>query len=420
MIFIIYCSKLSNKTNEKETNSINSSQKAQQTNNSIKNNNSSTINNSSTSTNSTTSTNSSTINNSSTSTNSSTINNSSTSTNSSQQPPKRLRLLKEGYTKLSKNFSKPFKYISPVVFKNNIYFINEEGIIALDLNNRISNIYNVEIPIGDTIGGGLFVNENALVFCSFDGQIYLLELNLNKIKIFKHKKRILSSPVLKGNKIYFIDSSATLVELNIQNEQLREFVPKNISQEIFTELSAPVVTDNYVIYGGTLGQLFFIDLNTFKATEVKIPYETKSHLCNKPLLKDDFIVFCSDSITVCIDLKSLKIKWKFDCGSNINPILFEDNIVIAKENILIFLDSNGVMVNSFEFYGPIVSSMIVKNTLCVTDLLSNIYILNENHFIINRIPLKTSHCPVYSSCQTKDFLSFLDEYGDLHIFSIHF
>jgi outer membrane protein assembly factor BamB len=403
MIFIIYCSNLSNKTNEKETNSINSSQKAQQNNNSTKNNNSLIINNSTKPTNPTTTNNSS----------------QQSKPSNNNEIKKRFHLRKEGYTKLSKNFSKPFKYISPVVFKNNIYFINEEGIIALDLNNRISNIYNVEIPISDTIGGGLFVNENALVFCSFDGQIYLLELNLNKIKIFKHKKRILSSPILKGNKIYFIDSSATLVELNIQNEQLREFIPKNISQEIFTELSPPVITDNYVIYGGTLGQLFFIDLNTFKATEVKIPYEAKSHLCNKPLLRDDFIVFASDSSTVCIDLKSLKIKWRFDCGSNINPILFEDNIVIAKENILIFLDSNGVMVNSFEFYGPIVSSMIVKNTLCVTDLLSNIYILNENYFIINRIPLKTSHCPVYSSCQTKDFLSFLDEYGDLHIFSIN-
>jgi outer membrane protein assembly factor BamB len=316
---------------------------------------------------------------------------------------------------------------SPAIYKDLIYFVNDQGIIkAIDMetgeeewdldlegatnssliinSNRLFigtedglkaiNINNHEIVWEydcDSVESTPFFYDDVVYFGSDDGHLY--GLNKSNGKVILNKKldgELKSSPIVVSDSIYIGSTNGKFYSIGTDKEKNWEFTT---GDEI---LSSPTYVNKSVIFGSNDGSIYCLNKSNGDLIWKK---DLNNKVISSPTADkhDNSVYVGSDEGNLtCLDIRDGTIKWSHSVGDKIQttPAL--------KENLLAFGSNNGnfYVLNKYtgaeEFtYNPgtilfnsaITSSPVINgNSLFFGDDSGNVYSLNIEKYEVPGSP----------------------------------
>lgn len=314
-----------------------------------------------------------------------------------------------------------FQKITPCIYKNNCLFSTKNGIINVDINTGL--VTNYKIPINyKKSNGSITIDENNIITTMFNGNIYIFNKSNNQLKTVQHNRIILSKSVIYDNCLYFIDISAGLIEFNLETNKFRQFLPKNRNQEVLESIASPLIINNTIIYTATLGQLFFINRDTFEM-EYKIILDGKSyentHL-NHLVIDNNYLYITNSRYTYCIDIKERKILWNVEMDSNTELTCYNNSIILSNNYMVYFINKKtGQIEKQFRFPGIITDLIVFKSKLVLMDINNVLYIIDNGSFSYKFNKFDSSNISKFMINNNELFILFMNySLGEVHLFKI--
>ena len=298
--------------------------------------------------------------------------------------------------KIGKNkFSISRIMLSPLSFKNNIFFsddtgtifnINQKGKINWKKNiykkmykkmykNLSLAIYGDKIYVSDNIGFIYAVSlaSGKLIWIKNHGVPIKSKIKIfnNKIFLINQDNRILCFSVDDGAKIWDVRTVASFIKsqsfLALAISKNGNVITLNSSGDLINTKS-----DNGRIFWNlnTIGSLFSHDTDFFTSSDI--------------VIDGNDIIFSTSSTIFSIDLKSGYLNWKQDIGSKNNPIIDGNNVFLISDN--------GYFINLNKKSGKIIWSInilkVLKKKKQITQITGfimgsgKVYVTTLNGFVI--------------------------------------
>lgn len=358
---------------------------------------------------------------------------------SQPQPPRQLliqyifRTNQQGV--LNTVLSKPFFVIFPQVVNNYLIGISNGSIFRYDFQE--DKLISKVIPnIKDEIlFGHLIILENKIYVTMANGYIYIFDLDLNLQSMIKHEIGIISPVVAyehNTRRLSFIDMRDSIVEIDLQqalrksnsakntvehrvlnSHMIREYLPSKIGTCTLPSL-APLVHNNNLCYGSTVGTIRLINLETFALRSIKIDYNRDAHIKHWGTLGNGRLFAVSDNTIVIFGDKYQIVK-KFPISPPEQVISFGNKIYVTSENrIFVFSQEKLLREKIVEF--PIKSIYKQKGLLFVIGYGGQIVLFAQHKKYECSIPISPHYQCGFLESKKKIYLLVTDQDGEFHLF----
>lgn len=242
-----------------------------------------------------------------------------------------------------------------------------------------------------------------------DNKYTFLSVSKNNIIVLNNNQqdynlsKLYSSLPIDLDKIYFtfIDNSGNIWVITNANQLI--FIPKNYRQiSSYDEKSIFGNTPSTIKYGLYYKEKFFLitNDNLFGFFDVKDKKYSIIDTCNnneipyKVLVKDNFLILCTNNSILYYDSKSFKLLKKIKTKSNKNSKIIDNQLFYSKGGSLNTNDS---------------TILLIKNTIRFKDFLkinNTYYCSNENHIISKSVKEN-----LYKT-RTLKYINVIERYND--------
>lgn len=233
-------------------------------------------------------------------------------------------------------------YYDYVIDDKTIVVLKDNIIIVFKLNEKkVLKYYLME----DGIRGNLTIiknKNNEEIYCTVGSKLYKLDSKDQKpTLIFENICYFLSKPLFVNEKdglyIYVVDIRNALIKYNTVTKKIESYVPELLYNNHNMRDLPAVCENNYIVYGGTCGQIIKVNKKNMTAVHIDIPCNTKHHITNL-IVKDNLIYVHTDYGIFIVDSKEDKI-----INQYINKdakVFFQEKFIILASFTLDILDYN--------------------------------------------------------------------------------
>ena len=193
------------------------------------------------------------------------------------------------------------------------------------------------------------INNDQWIDNFFNNQNNFSNLNyINKKKIILRtsrisKNKINSNFLYKNGNIIFSDSKGIIYFYEVNKKKIYKFNFYKKTNKKFKKNVFLGVVENYVIVSDNLGYIYCIDLYKKKLIWAKnfgIPFRS-----NLKILNDVLYIANEENKLYAINIKSGEKIWDYGTEVTLLKTDYQNNLVIGKDNNILFLNTNGTLYN---------------------------------------------------------------------------
>ncbi|HQJ56368.1 MAG TPA: PQQ-binding-like beta-propeller repeat protein [Caldisericia bacterium] len=212
-------------------------------------------------------------------------------------------------------------YVAPLIVGNFVYFGADNGLVYAFDKITGKEVWNTPFSTNNKINSAISGDETSIFFISQDGYLYAVH-PLTGALLWKKivGPNVKSTPIIKGNYVYVLNSSGQLLAINRTTKNQDWYY--SLSQDTTT---TPAISGDLAIILGRNGKLACVDLRTGKARwERNLPGQFDT----SPVVTDKYIFIGDNASTLymlSIDNNG-STSWyeKFEKGF-FNDFLIQDN-----------------------------------------------------------------------------------------------
>ena len=265
---------------------------------------------------------------------------------------------------------------SPVVHSNRLYIGCEDGLKAININNH-EIVWDYDC---DSVESTPVFYDDVIYFGSDDGHLYGLDSD-GKVKMnIKLEGELKSSPIVVNDSIYIGSTNSKIYSIGTDKDKNWEFTT---GDEI---LSSPSYVNKTVIVGSSDGNVYCLNESN---GNLKWKVDLNDKVISSPTIDehDSSVYIGSDEGNLtCLDIRDGTIKWSHPTGDKVQTT------AALKDNLVAFGSNNGYLyvLNKYTgseeftynpgtmlFNSPITSSPVINgNTLLFGDDSGQVYSLN--------------------------------------------
>ncbi len=262
--------------------------------------------------------------------------------------------------KIGKNkFSTPKIISSPLIFKNDIIFTDNNGtIFSVDQSGEINWKKNIYRKIYKKIYKSLVfsIYQNSLYIADNIGFIYSINLKNGKLNWIKNHGIPLKSNIkIYKNKIFLINQDNRILCLHSE-DGTKIWDVRSVSSFIKIQnfLSLAITNQDELIVINSAGDLLKLNINngkvswSFNTLETPLLHDADFFRSSRIVISENNIIFSVKSSILSYDLNTGYNNWKQEVSTINTPIVDKKNIFIVTDNgyFVVLNGDNGKIISS--------------------------------------------------------------------------
>ena len=234
-------------------------------------------------------------------------------------------------------------YYDYVITHKTIVVLKDNIIIVFKLNKKkVLKYYLTE----DGIRGNLTVitnkNNDEEIYCTVGCKLYKLDSeNKKPTLVFQNICYLLSKPLFVSEKdalyIYIVDIRNGLIKYNTVTKKIQSYVPELLYNNHCMKDLPAICEDDYIVYGGTCGQIIKVNKKNMTATHIDIPCNVKHHIINVYVKNHLIYVHTDYGIFIVDSKKDIIIDQYMHRDAK---VFFQEKSIILVSSTLDILDYN--------------------------------------------------------------------------------